>query len=110
MGAQSLWGFFPESWKFYAHFPSAYESAKTDPRGLMICLLHFQSGRLYSTKFMRVLLRAKVRLFSSWGIEMLVGQLYDQSRSVALTALSILDEACEDKVGSTSRQLFSCSA
>ena len=40
-----------------------------------------------------------MRLFSSWGIEMLVGQLYDQSRSVALTALSILDEACEDKVG-----------
>ena len=64
---------------------------------------YFQTGRLYSTKFMRVLLRAKVRSFSSWGIEMLVSQLYDQSRSVALTALSILDEACEDKVG---RRMF----
>ena len=44
-----------------------------------------------------------MRSFSSWGIEMLVSQLYDQSRSVALTALSILDEACEDKVG---RRMF----
>ena len=42
-----------------------------------------------------------MRLFSNWGIELLVGQLYDQSRSVALTALSILDEACEDKVCSS---------
>ena len=65
---------------------------------LCSALLVLQSGRLYSTKFMRVLLRAKVRSFSTWGIELLVGQLYDQSRSVALTALSILDEACEDHV------------
>ena len=47
---------------------------------------------------MRVLLRAKVTGFQQWGIEMLVSQLYDQSRSVAMTALSILDEACEVKV------------
>ena len=62
----------------------------------------FQSGRLYSTKFLRVLLRAKVRSFTTWGIELLVGQLYDQSRSVAMTALSILDEACEDHVSISS--------
>ncbi|XP_045157719.2 rapamycin-insensitive companion of mTOR-like isoform X2 [Mercenaria mercenaria] len=56
-----------------------------------------EAGRLYSTKMMRILLRAKVKDFSQWGIEFLVGQLYDQSRSVAMTALTILDEACEVK-------------
>ena len=80
----------------------------------MFVLFVFQTGRLYSTKFMRVLLRAKVRSFSSWGIELLVGQLYDQSRSVALTALSILDEACEDHVSTAfilrmiRRQILHC--
>ena len=39
-----------------------------------------------------------MRSFTTWGIELLVGQLYDQSRSVSMTALSILDEACEDHV------------
>ena len=47
---------------------------------------------------MRVFLRAKVKDFNLWGIEFLVGQLYDQSKSVAMTALTILDEACEVKV------------
>lgn len=57
-----------------------------------------QAGRLYSTKMLRVLLRAKINDFHQWGIELLVGQLYDQNRSVAMTALAILDEACEIKV------------
>ncbi|KAH3731197.1 hypothetical protein DPMN_057205 [Dreissena polymorpha] len=47
---------------------------------------------------MRVLLRAKMHGFSGWGIERLVGQLYDQSLSVAMTALTVLEEACELKV------------
>ena len=47
---------------------------------------------------MRVLLRAQVAFFSSWGIEMLVMQLYDQSKAVAMEALSVISEACEDEV------------
>ncbi|KAL4236760.1 hypothetical protein ACF0H5_005145 [Mactra antiquata] len=56
-----------------------------------------ESGRLYSTKLMRVLLRAKIEGFTQWGIEYLVNQLYDQSKCVAMSALTILDEACEIK-------------
>ncbi|KAK3609904.1 hypothetical protein CHS0354_036667 [Potamilus streckersoni] len=54
-----------------------------------------ESARLYTTKLMRVLLRTKSLGFQTWGIEYLVTQLYDQSRAVAMMALSVLEEACE---------------
>jgi len=57
-----------------------------------------QTARLYTTGLMRVLLRAGVTGFSTWGIEALVAQLYDSSMLVAMEALSILSEACEDYV------------
>ncbi|XP_053181955.1 rapamycin-insensitive companion of mTOR-like isoform X3 [Scomber japonicus] len=53
--------------------------------------------RLYATKHLRVLLRAGVEFFSSWGMELLVTQLHDHSKGVSMEALDILDEACEDK-------------
>ncbi|XP_008334750.1 rapamycin-insensitive companion of mTOR isoform X2 [Cynoglossus semilaevis] len=53
--------------------------------------------RLYATKHLRVLLRAGVDFFSSWGMELLVTQLHDHSKAVSMEALDILDEACEDK-------------
>ncbi|CAL1616253.1 unnamed protein product [Knipowitschia caucasica] len=53
--------------------------------------------RLYATKHLRVLLRAGVDFFSSWGMELLVTQLHDHSKGVSMEALDILDEACEDK-------------
>uniref|UniRef100_A0A8D0CW57 RPTOR independent companion of MTOR complex 2 n=1 Tax=Sander lucioperca TaxID=283035 RepID=A0A8D0CW57_SANLU len=53
--------------------------------------------RLYATKQLRVLLRASVEFFSSWGMELLVTQLHDHSKAVSMEALDILDEACEDK-------------
>ncbi|XP_062239274.1 rapamycin-insensitive companion of mTOR-like isoform X2 [Platichthys flesus] len=53
--------------------------------------------RLYGTKHLRVLLRAGVEFFSSWGMELLVTQLHDHSKAVSMEALDILDEACEDK-------------
>lgn len=53
---------------------------------------------MYATKHLRVLLRASVEFFSSWGMELLVTQLHDHSKAVSLEALDILDEACEDKV------------
>lgn len=57
-----------------------------------------QVCRLYATKHLRVLLRAGVEFFSSWGMELLVTQLHDHSKAVSMEALDILDEACEDKV------------
>ncbi|XP_067087124.1 LOW QUALITY PROTEIN: rapamycin-insensitive companion of mTOR-like [Osmerus mordax] len=53
--------------------------------------------RLYATKHLRVLLRAGVEFFSSWGMELLTTQLHDHSKAVSMEALDILDEACEDK-------------
>lgn len=61
-------------------------------------LLIEQTCRLYATKHLRVLLRASVEFFSSWGMELLVTQLHDHSKAVSMEALDILDEACEDKV------------
>ena len=37
-------------------------------------------------------------MFRSWGMEVLVTQLYDQSRAVAMAALNVVDEACEVQV------------
>lgn len=59
-----------------------------------------QTCRLYATKHLRVLLRAGVEFFSSWGMELLVTQLHDHNKAVSIEALDILDEACEDKVTS----------
>lgn len=57
-----------------------------------------QTCRLFATKHLRVLLRAGVEFFSSWGMELLVTQLHDHNKAVSMEALDILDEACEDKV------------
>lgn len=54
-----------------------------------------ESTRLYATQFLHVLLRAGNPLFSTWAIQLLVNQLYDKSRSVYLSALATLHEACE---------------
>ncbi|XP_078353189.1 rapamycin-insensitive companion of mTOR-like isoform X2 [Oculina patagonica] len=53
--------------------------------------------RLYATSHMRVLLRARVAFFHSWGIELLVTQLYDTDNEVAMEAADVIDEACEDE-------------
>lgn len=53
---------------------------------------------MYATKHLRVLLRASVEFFSSWGMELLATQLHDHCKAVSMEALDILDEACEDKV------------
>lgn len=57
-----------------------------------------ESLRLYATQMMTVLLRAKVTDFHKWGIEMLVTQLQDTSKSVCLAAVSVLMEAAEEEV------------
>ncbi|XP_035698302.1 rapamycin-insensitive companion of mTOR-like [Branchiostoma floridae] len=56
-----------------------------------------ESSRLYATSFLRVLLRARVPFFNQWGVEFLVTQLYDKSKVVAMEAIDILDEACEEE-------------
>ncbi|ESO86448.1 hypothetical protein LOTGIDRAFT_129240 [Lottia gigantea] len=54
-----------------------------------------ESARLYATKFLRVLLRTGVNGFDVWGLQYLVTQMYDPSQVVAMSALHILDEACD---------------
>ena len=71
---------------------------KITKRAWFVSVLCVQSCRLYSTKMLRVLLRASTPGFSSWGVELLVTQLYDQSSAVASAALTILDEACDIEV------------
>ncbi|XP_018577043.1 rapamycin-insensitive companion of mTOR isoform X2 [Anoplophora glabripennis] len=56
---------------------------------------NLESSRLYATQFLHILLRAGNPLFSSWAVQLLVSQLYDKSRSVYLSALATLHEACE---------------
>ena len=57
-----------------------------------------ESIRMYSTQHLRTLLRIGAEHFKRWGVELLVGQLFDESRLVALAALEILDEACDNSV------------
>lgn len=59
-----------------------------------------RDGRVYSTQFMRVLLRARIPDFEVWGLPMLIKQTKDSDRTVVLSALEILDEACHEKVTS----------
>ncbi|KAJ8305360.1 hypothetical protein KUTeg_015905 [Tegillarca granosa] len=54
-----------------------------------------ESSRLYCTNLLRVLLRIGVQGFSNWGMELLVGQLYDQSKPVAMAALNVMEESCD---------------
>ena len=47
---------------------------------------------------MRVFLRVNAPFFITWGMEMLIGQLYDLEPQIAEEAIDILDEACEEEV------------
>jgi len=58
-----------------------------------------QSARLYTADFMRALLRLGVPFFSNWCMELLIKQLYDQSKNVSMRSLSVINEACENQVG-----------
>ena len=48
---------------------------------------------------MIVFLLVNAPFFSNWGMEMLIGQLYDTDDTVREEAIDILDEACEEQVG-----------
>lgn len=54
-----------------------------------------ESSRLYATQFLLVLLRSGLPNFEQWAMELLVNQIFDQSKAVSLTALNITQEACE---------------
>lgn len=56
-----------------------------------------ESSRLYATQFMLVLLRAGLRDLETWAAQLLVNQLRDSSKAVALAALNTLHEACEKR-------------
>lgn len=69
---------------------------------------YIQASRMYATSYMRVLIRAKVPDFVSWGISLLITQLYDTSSSIAMEALNIMNEACDEYVSVLSMSIFSC--
>nr|XP_027198269.1 rapamycin-insensitive companion of mTOR-like isoform X2 [Dermatophagoides pteronyssinus] len=78
---------------------SSFDYSETDfPRNILSKVLTSsnETTRIYSTKFLRLLLRINVTDFAQWGIDLLINQLYDQSSVISLEALDILDEACAD--------------
>ena len=57
-----------------------------------------ESCRLYATRFLGVLIRSRTSNVAQWGIQLLVSQLFDMSKTVAWVALHILEDACDDKM------------
>ena len=57
-----------------------------------------EGGRVYATRWLRVLARMGASSIAVYGVELLVRQLRDHSLTVASTALTILDEVCDDKM------------
>ncbi|XP_046617804.1 rapamycin-insensitive companion of mTOR [Neodiprion virginianus] len=55
-----------------------------------------ESTRLYATHFLRVILRAPLLDAHQWAIGLLWGRLKDASKIVALAALEVLHEACDE--------------
>ncbi|XP_003700779.2 rapamycin-insensitive companion of Tor isoform X1 [Megachile rotundata] len=54
------------------------------------------STRLYATQFLRLILRARMIDAYRWAIALLLNRLSDSNKTVALTALEALHEACEE--------------
>lgn len=76
----------------------SYFSESSSCRFLENVLIHGNdAARLYATSYMRVLLRAGMTGFISWGVNLLITQLYDPYQSVANEALEILAEACSSQ-------------
>ena len=57
-----------------------------------------ESCRLYATRFLGVLIRSRTANVAQWGLELLVSQLFDNSKTVAWVALDLLEDACDDKM------------
>ncbi|XP_076231374.1 rapamycin-insensitive companion of Tor [Calliopsis andreniformis] len=54
------------------------------------------STRLYATQFLRLILRTRIADAYRWAITLLTDRLSDTNKTVALTALEALHEACEE--------------
>jgi len=68
-----------------------------------ILLGSVESGRIYATHHIRVLLRAAeehgtTSMLAKWVIPLLLNQLNDKCRAVVIAAADILDEATDDPV------------
>lgn len=75
----------------------SYSNESSSCRFLENVLIHGNdAARLYATSYMRILLRANMCGFISWGVNLLITQLYDPCQSVANEALEILAEACSN--------------
>ncbi|XP_015189227.1 PREDICTED: rapamycin-insensitive companion of mTOR [Polistes dominula] len=55
-----------------------------------------ESTRLYATQFLRLILRARMLDAYNWALTLLTERLMDTSKVVALTALEVLHEVCEE--------------
>lgn len=54
--------------------------------------------RMYATEFLLVLARCDVPNFYKWGLDLLVAQIYDENKIIAMTSINILHELCYDPV------------
>lgn len=57
-----------------------------------------ENVRMYATEFLLVLARCDVPNFCKWGLDLLVAQMYDENKIIAMTSINILHELCYDPV------------
>ncbi|KAK6640058.1 hypothetical protein RUM43_008335 [Polyplax serrata] len=55
------------------------------------------SIRMYSTELLLVLARGNVHHFSKWGLDLLIGQMYDENKVIATASINILHELSYDQ-------------
>lgn len=56
--------------------------------------------RMYATELLLVLARSDVNNFSKWGLDLLIGQMYDENKVIATASINILHELSYDQVSS----------
>ena len=54
--------------------------------------------RIYATELLLVLARTDVNNFSQWGLDLLIGQIYDENKVIANASINILHELSYDQV------------
>lgn len=70
-----------------------------------------ESGRIYATHQMRVLVRAaaqagSIAALAKWAVPLLIEQLKDKCRAVVVAATDVLDEATDDSVMTNHLTIF----
>ncbi|KAK0085804.1 hypothetical protein PV326_005791 [Microctonus aethiopoides] len=63
----------------------------------VISLSTSEQTRIYTTQFLCLILRSKMDDVCHWALKLIIERLTDESKQVALIALEILHEACEER-------------